>query len=110
MLMKKRGPTLPVLISLALVLFLFTPLILYTGHIYAVYLNDRDLDIAAENLDAQLSDLKTDIELHLMNMDSMDALLRSGDPQTVVDQYFFAVSISVISSCSSIPRSSMGTR
>ncbi|MGA1793512.1 MAG: ATP-binding protein [Thermoplasmatota archaeon] len=88
----------PSIISIAIMLVVLVPLTLFGGHQYSVYLNDRDIREREDDLDDRLSDLKTSIELHLMNLDSLDALLRSGDPQTVIDLYFLGFSEVIVES------------
>ncbi|MBN1390093.1 MAG: hypothetical protein JXA22_05565 [Candidatus Thermoplasmatota archaeon] len=83
-----RELVVPTVISLLLTMLLIVPVTLIGAYHYSSYLTDRDQQVYSDELDSGLNNLKTGIELNLMNQESMDALLRSGDPQTVIDLHF----------------------
>jgi len=98
----RRDRYLPFLVSLGVVLVIFIPLDILGGFLYSGYVNDEELNRQEQTIDDLTRDLGTEIDLHLMILDSMDSLLRSGDPDQVMENHFSEFSSFLVGATKSV--------
>ncbi len=77
----------PVLIVLGLLLLVLLPLDLIGGHLMGTYLSDELNSKNDGDLEGLLGDLKTSINMHLVVLDSLEAFMYSGDPDSILDNH-----------------------
>ncbi|MBN1538569.1 MAG: hypothetical protein JW939_00355, partial [Candidatus Thermoplasmatota archaeon] len=89
---RTRELVMPSMISVAVV-FIIIAIIVLGSYLFASYLRDRDREHLSLELDSLSDDLEAGIELHMVELDMMDALYCPVEQQTELDSKYLNFSV-----------------